>query len=406
VNVRAFRGYRYDPTRAGDPSAVVAPPYDQISPEIRATLEGMSPLNVVRLTLPRHGYAAARATLNHWLATGVFQREAAPAVYPYHQEYAGEGRPVVRQGFVALGEVTDYAEGVVRPHERTHAGPKEDRLRLLEATGADLGLLFMLVDDGGGRLAAATEPSGPPLVEARDLRGEIHRLWRITEPDAVARVQALMADRPVIIADGHHRYETAVEYRRRHPEARWKLMAFFALDGPGLTIRPNHRLVHHVPGFALERLPGAVATWFEIGPLPDPIAPVPGAIVVVAGQDGDGAVLRLRPEAAATIDWPFGSSAAWRRLAVSVLHEGILKPLLGITEEHLDRRTHVDYTADAAEAVALVRRGAYQAAFLIAPTTPAELQAVVAGGEVLPQKSTHFYPKLLDGLVFSRVGEE
>jgi uncharacterized protein (DUF1015 family) len=215
-----------------------------------------------------------------------------------------------------------------------------------------------------------------------------------------------MADRPVIIADGHHRYETAVEYRRRHPEARWKLMAFFALDGPGLTIRPNHRLVHHVPGFALERLPGAVATWFEIGPLPDPIAPVPGAIVVVAGQDGDGAVLRLRPEAAATIDWPFGSSAAWRRLAVSVLHEGILKPLLGITEEHLDRRTHVDYTADAAEAVALVRRGAYQAAFLIAPTTPAELQAVVAGGEVLPQKSTHFYPKLLDGLVFSRVGEE
>jgi hypothetical protein len=183
-------------------------------------------------------------------------------------------------------------------------------------------------------------------------------------------------------------------------------MAFFALDAPGLTIRPNHRLVHHVPGFALERLPGAVATWFEIGPLPDPIAPVSGAIVVVAGQDGDGAVLRLRPEAAATIDWPFGSSAAWRRLAVSVLHEGILKPLLGITEEHLDRRTHVDYTADAGEAVALVRRGAYQAAFLIAPTTPAELQAVVAGGELLPQKSTHFYPKLLDGLVFSRVGEE
>ncbi len=406
MNIRAIRGYRYSPARVADPSAVVAPPYDQISPEAQAALYGMSPWNIVRITLPRDGYASARAALDAWLAAGVFEREPAPALYPYHQQYAVGGRTVTRKGFIALGEVTEYAEGIVQPHERTHAGPKEDRLRLLEATETDVGLLFMLIDDPAGAIGAAVEPRGRPLCEARDLKGETHRLWRLVEPEAIARVQALMAERRVIIADGHHRYETAVEYRRRRPDARWKLMAFFALDAPGMTIFPNHRLVHHVEGFGLQRLLAAIARWFEVRPLPPRIGVEPGAIVVVAGREPEGAVLRLRPDAPARISWPAGTSAAWRHLAVSVLHEGILKPFLDISDEKLDRRTHVDYTADAEEAVALVRKGAYQAAFLIPPTTPEELHAVVAGGEVLPQKSTHFYPKLLDGLVFHRLGEE
>jgi uncharacterized protein (DUF1015 family) len=406
MHIRAFRGYRYDLARVGELSAVVAPPYDQISPETQALLYARSPWNVVRLTLPRDGYAAARTALDAWLAAGVVARESVPAVYPYHQAYTVAGQPVVRKGFIALGEVTDYAAGVVRPHERTHAGPKEDRLRLLEATEADLGLLFMLVDDPGGALAGAIEPAGPPLAEARDLRGETHRLWRLDAPAAIARIQALMAERRLIIADGHHRYETAVAYRRRRPEAAFKLMAFFALDGPGLTIFPNHRLVHHVDGFAPEGLLADARRWFDVRPLPGPPGIEPGAIVVVAGADADGAVLRLRPEAADRLPWPAGTSAAWRRLAVSILHQGILEPLLGIDAVKLDHRTHVDYTADAEEAVALVRKGAYQAAFLIPPTTPAELRAVVAEGELLPQKSTHFYPKLLDGLVFHRLGDD
>jgi uncharacterized protein (DUF1015 family) len=406
VNIAPFRGYRYDLARVGDPSSVVAPPYDQISPELQATLYAMSPWNIVRTTLPREGYAAARAALDAWLAAGVVTREAGPAIYPYTQEYAVGGRVVTRAGFVALGEVTEYGAGIVRPHERTHAGPKEDRLRLLEASGADIGLLFMLLDDPTGAIRAAAAPEGPPLVEARDLRGERHRLWRVTDPAAVGRVQALMADRSVIIADGHHRYETAVAYRRQRPEARYKLMAFFALDGPGMTIFPNHRLVHDVEGFSLARLLAGAARWFEAHPLPAAIRPEPGAIVVVAGREPEGAILRLRPEAADRIPWPAGTSAAWRRLAVSVLHEGLLKPFLEITDAKLEAKSHVDYTADADEALALVRKGAYQAALLIPPTTPDELRAVVAEGEVLPQKSTHFYPKLLDGLVFYRLGEE
>ncbi len=406
MNIRAFCGYRYDGGQVGDLSSVVAPPYDQISPETQATLYQMSPWNIVRITLSRDSYAAARTTLEAWRRERVVERDPTPAIYPYHQQYVVEGQPVTRKGFIALGPVSDYSEKIVRPHERTHAGPKQDRLRLLEATEADIGLLFMLIDDPGLAIQRATEPDGPPLVEVRDLRGETHRLWRISDAGAVERIRALMADRTVIIADGHHRYETAVEYRRRHPEARDKLMAFFALDASGMTILPNHRLVHRVDDFSLDRLRSDAARWFDVVPLRGLGSPETETITVIAGSTPSAASLRLRLGAHEQIPWPAGTSAAWRRLAVSVLHEGLLRPFLGITDEKLDRKTHVDYTADADEAIALVRKGQYQAGFLIPPTTPEELRAVVAGGEVLPQKSTHFYPKLLDGLVFHQLGEE
>jgi uncharacterized protein (DUF1015 family) len=406
VKVRAFHGYRYaGPER--DLSAVVAPPYDQIGDEARERLLAMSPDNIVRVTLPRDEggldrYRRASEVLEGWLAAGVWARETEPAIYPYQQTYATGGRSITRSSFIALGEVTDYKDGVVRPHERTHSGPKQDRMRLLEATGADIGLLFMLVSDPGGALLASVTPAGPPLAEARDLRGELHRLWRITDPGTIARVEALMAPKPIIIADGHHRYETAVEHARRRPGTGWKLMAFCAREAPGLTILPNHRLVHGVAGFSLEALAAAARPWFDVEPLGDPLAfrPTSRAIGVVAGAAAR--VFRLRDGAFARIAWPAGTSPAWRQLAVSVLHEGILKPLLDITDDKLDARTHVDYTADQSEAVSLARAGRCQAAFLIAPTTPEDLSTVVEGGELLPQKSTHFYPKLLDGLVFHR----
>jgi len=408
MKILPVRGFRF--RGEADVSHVVAPPYDQIGPETQAELYARSAWNIVRVSYPRDEpggdkYARARATLDTWLADGVWVPEAAPAIYPYQQTYTAHGRSVTRTGFIALGEVSDYAEGGVLPHERTHAGPKRDRMQLLEATGADTGLLFMLVSDPAAELARATAPAGPPIAEARDLRGELHRLWRVTDEATITRVQSLMAAQPVIIADGHHRYETAVAYARRHPAARHKLMAFFALEAPGLTILPNHRLVHHVDKLDFEDLMGVAARWFDAAPLDDPVAfrPENRTLGVVVGRDA--AVLRLRPDRFDLIKWPDGTSRTWRELAVSILHEGVLRPLLGITDEMLDARTHVDYTADQAEALRVARAGAYQAAFLIAPTTPEELQAVVRGGELLPQKSTHFYPKLLDGLVFHRLAE-
>jgi len=414
LNVKPFRGYRHGIGRERDVSKVVAPPYDQISPEMQEQLYAMSPDNIVRVSFPKEPppgsalpdrYIAAHAALDRWLAEGVWAREEWPAIYPYAQTYRVGDREVTRAGFIALGQVTDYSAGVVLPHERTHAGPKQERMQLLRATGADTGLLFMLTSDPTGELLRAASTAEAPVAEARDLRGEHHRLWRVTDEAAIARLQALMAPSPVIIADGHHRYETAVEYARRHPGADYKMMAFFTLEAPGLTIFPNHRLVHGVQGFALPSLLERARRWFDVAPLTDPLAfrPTNRSIGVVAGAHA--AVLTLRPDTFDAIAWPPSTSRAWRSLAVSILHEGLLRPLLDITDAKLDARSHVDYTADQAEAVALARQGRYQAAFLIAPTTPDELQAVVRGGEVLPQKSTHFYPKLLDGLVFHRLGD-
>jgi len=422
MRVEPLRGYRYAVGASRDVSPVVAPPYDQISPATQERLYAMSPENIVRVTYPRDDrptasapapptatprdkYARSRAVLDGWLARGVWRREDRPAIYPYTQTYRVGGQSVTRQGFVALGEASDYTRGVVLPHERTHAGPKKDRLDLLEATRADVGLLFMLVSDPGAELLRATAPSGEPVAEARDLQGELHRLWRITDEACIARVQKLMEPRQAIIADGHHRYETAVAYARRHPEATEKLMAFFTLEAPGLTIFPNHRLVRNVASFDFDDLMDAARGWFDTGPLPDPLAFRPANRVIGVVSGSDAATLTLRAERFDLVAWPPGTSRAWRELAVSILHEGLLKPLLGITDARLDARTHVDYTADQAEAVRLARAGTYQAAFLIPPPTPEELQAVVRGGELLPQKSTHFYPKLLDGLVFYRLGE-
>ena len=183
-------------------------------------------------------------------------------------------------------------------------------------------------------------------------------------------------------------------------------MAFCTLEAPGLTILANHRLIHDVPEFTTEKFVGAARPWFDVSPLPDPLAFQPTNRTIGLVTPSGAATLTLLPNAFEKIVWPSDTSVAWRGLAVSILHEGLLKPLLDITDEKLDARTNVDYTADQEEAVTLARRGDVQAAFLIAPTTAGELQAVVKGGEVLPQKSTHFYPKLLDGLVFARLGED
>ncbi len=406
MKITPFHAYRYV-GGARDLSAVVAPPYDQIHPETLDRLYRMSPWNIARVTCPRSDagadrYRHARSVLDAWLAAGAWAEDATPAIYPYDQTYVVTGQTVTRAGFIALGEVTEYAQGVVLPHERTHAGARRDRLDLLEATRADMGLLFMLVADPTGDLREATAPRGEPIAEAQDLQDARHRLWRVTDPATLARVQALMAARSVIIADGHHRYETAVEYARRHPEARTKLMGFFAIEAPGLTIFANHRLVHDVPDFSFGRLLDAARRWFDVAPLSDPASFRPTNRTIGAVAGAEAVRLTLRAGAFDQLPWPAGTSRAWRDLAVSILHEGLLRPLLDITEEKLDARTHVDYTASQEEAVRLAREGRYQVVFLIAPTTPAELQAVVRGGELLPQKSTHFYPKLLDGLVFHR----
>ena len=270
MRIEAFAGYRH--AGGAEQSAVVAPPYDQVDADLQARLYRASPHNIIRLTLPRAESGrdtreAARATLAGWRREAAWAPDGGPAMYPYEQTYRIEGQTITRRGFVALGEVTGYEGGSVRPHERTHRGPREDRRRLLEATGSDVGLLFMLVADPDGALRRLAAPAGPPLAEAVDPRGEAHRLWRITDPAAIAALRAVMASRSAVIADGHHRYEAAVAHAASHPAAGLKLMAFFPVDGSPLTILPNHRLVHGLPAFSLEALARAAAPWFDTEPV-------------------------------------------------------------------------------------------------------------------------------------------
>ncbi len=432
MRILPFRGYRYNPQKIRDLSQVVAPPYDQIDPDTRDALHALHPWNFVRVTLgrPEPGDAGetdrhrrTRDCLDRWIAEEILILDPEPTLYPYLTTYQAGGETLSRLGFIALVELTEYREGQVLPHERTHAGPKAERLAHLEATSADTGLIFMLTSDpAGDLLRAAGPPHAPPIAAAHDLKEELHQLWRLTDRAAIERIQALMLPRRLIIADGHHRYETALEYCRRHPGRSLKLMAVFPLEAPGVTIFPTHRLLHNVEGFQAGELLARAGRWFDVerGPaLSDPAAEAAAltkaldarvrsgalAVAMVAEAEGPGWLLTLRSEAFDAVPWPAGTSRAWRRLAVSVLHEGLLKPFAGITEEILRQQTCVDYTPDAAEAVTLVRKGSYQAGFLIPATTPEELQAVVRAGEVLPQKSTFFYPKLLDGLVFSRFSD-
>src|SRR3989454_5266147 len=218
-------------------------------------------------------------------------------------------------------------------------------MRLLEATGADTGLLFMVVADASGALREASMPPGEPIAEARDLRGERHRLWRLTDATAIARVQGALAAARVIIADGHHRYETAVEYARRHPGADDKLMAFFSLDAPGLTIFPNHRLVHRVDGFSLARLSESARRWFEVAPLAHPLAVRPTNRALGAGPADSAVTLTLRPDAFDVLPWPAGTSRAWREPAVAIRREGVPKPVGGDSHERPAARTPLGHTA-------------------------------------------------------------
>ena len=322
MKVKPFCGYRVAAPDM-DVSAVVAPPYDQIDDVTQDRLLAMSPHNVVRITLPRDEpdvdrYQSARRVLDAWVAERVWAADDRAVIYPYQQTYTLGGRTVTRSAFIALGEVSEYAQGVVLPHERTHSGPKKDRMQLLEATGADTGLLFMLVSDPDRAILRATTPTGEPIAEAHDLKGERHRLWRMTDDATIAKIRALMAPKSVIIADGHHRYETAVAYAKNHPGATDKMMAFCTLEAPGLTILSNHRLIHDVAGFSLDKLATAGRAWFDVAPFggdPTTFKPTPRTIAVVAG--GKAMVFRLRDDGARTMAWPSRTRACSSRSSAS-----------------------------------------------------------------------------------------
>jgi uncharacterized protein (DUF1015 family) len=423
AEIEPLRALHYDPATVGALADVVAPPYDVIDDTQRAELLERSPYNVVAVDLPRaeasgrDPYEAAGDRFEAWQLQGAVVRDEQPAVWAHTQDYTGpDGVAQTRRGFFCRVRIEEYGPGGVRPHERTHPGPKEDRLRLTRTTRANMSPIFSLYSDPQRAAWAALEPAtqAAPWGEASDAQGTVHRVWRISDPARIAAVQAAVRGRELLIADGHHRYETARAYMQEigadaPGEHSYVLMCLVALEDPGLTVFPTHRLIKGLDAARRERLHEALERDFTIEQVPlEQLAPPslagarPGPLQLgyIDAQEQRPLRLTLRDQAIADAALP-GRSEAYRRLDTGVLETLLLKGALGYSDEDISHLHDFGYARDTRQALELVRSGAYDAAFLMRATPVGQVAEVAAAGENMPPKSTFFFPKLLTGLLFN-----
>ena len=429
--ISPFRAWRYAPDRV-PVQQVVTQPYDKITPAMQERYYQASPYNLVRIVLgkrlPGDGdaenvYTRAAAAFQNWRQTGVLQRDPEPSIYRYSQTFwhPGSQATAERRGFIALGRIEEYSAGAVFRHEQTLAKPKADRLDLLRANRAHFGQIFMLYS-GAGKVdslldSAAAPQIASPEIEVTDEYDVVHRVWRISDSSIIASVQKEMRDKKLIIADGHHRYETALTYRNeRRAEAETGsglpvpydsvMMTFVDMDRPGLVILPTHRVAFGLPSFSVARFQAETGRFFEVEEVDAGIdAARATAILQQAGHDGT-ALLAVTAEAAFLLHTPkangssvFGNlSLRQQALDVVQLHKCLLEGVLKISEEAIRNQENVSYCREAADALMQVRSGKVQAAFLMNPVRMEQVRDIAFAGEVLPQKSTDFYPKLLSGL--------
>jgi uncharacterized protein (DUF1015 family) len=435
-----FRALRYNLAQVSAQD-VVTQPYDKITPAMQQGYYQRSPYNLCRIILRMpelfdqegDAYTSAARDFAAWREAGILAQEQQPCVFAYSQRFSvpGEAGTVrERRGFIALGELYDYSQGVVFRHEQTLSKPKSDRLNLLRATRAHFGQIFMLYSDPVRSAEEVLFGSGAagetlPEIEVTDEYGVLHRVWRISDPARINMLATAMDDKKLIIADGHHRYETALTYRKErapvgtaescermggaglpqppYPEAA-AMMTFINMDSEGLVILPTHRVVFGLEGFTSPVMLEKARPYFEIEELTERDASAATtrlgtaqgktAFVAVTGEGWYLLTAKVEAVAEALRHVP----ARQRKLDVVQLHVLVLEKLLGISAEAIRNQRHLRYLRDAAEATDAVTRGEANAAFLMNPVTMEQLREVAFAGEVMPQKSTDFYPKLLSGL--------
>jgi uncharacterized protein (DUF1015 family) len=411
AEIQPLHALRYDPARTGGLQDVVAPPYDVIDDAQRRALEARSPYNVVRVDLPQGGedrYDRAAALLQSWRDEGTVVLEDGPALWTLEQDYTGpDGRRRTRRGCFARVRVEAYGPGRIRPHERTHPGPKEDRLRLTRATRVNLSPIFSLYSDSTGATRAALA-GAEPWAETTDEDGTVNRLGRLGDAGAIAAFTQGLADAELLIADGHHRYETARVYAEEvggEGAHRYVLMCLVALEDPGLTVFPTHRLVRGLTSDQHEALAQALRRDFTIERLSDrsELAPPENDELRIGYIDSHFRapyMITLRDAAiadAALLD----RAPPYRRLDTAVLEALILKGTLGMTDEAIDHLDGLGYARDLEHALRMIDDASFDAAFFMAPTPVARVQRVAAAGESMPPKSTYFFPKVPTGLLFN-----
>jgi uncharacterized protein (DUF1015 family) len=413
ADVQPLRTLRYDPDVAGPLEDLIAPPYDVIDDALRAELAGRNPHNVVEIDLPQ-SYEAAAEKLAEWERSGVLAREDEPAIWVLRQDYTAPDESArTRTGFFARVRVEDYGPGRIRPHERTHPGPKEDRLRLTRATRANLSPIFSLFPDAGGAatetLAQAT--SGQPFAEATDHEGTHNTLWRVADPESIAALQAALADAELLIADGHHRYETARAYADEvggEGDHRYVLMFLVSLDDPGLLIFPTHRMLTGLKDDSEKQLAirDVARRDFEIETLDDTRElepPADGDRVSFGYMDSflrRPVRLTLKDQSIAD-EALVGMPEPYRRLDTAVLEALVLRGALGMSEDDISHLRGLDYSKNLDDAIERVESGVADAGFFMRATPVEQVREVAAAGESMPPKSTYFFPKVPTGLVFN-----
>jgi uncharacterized protein (DUF1015 family) len=413
AEIEPLRALHYDLDKTGGLQPVLAPPYDVIDSDQRAELEARSPYNVVRIDLPvgDDPYAEAARILKDWREQGVVVQDDQPALWALEQDYTGpDGQRRTRRGFLARVRVENYGAGRIRPHERTHPGPKEDRLKLTRATQANLSPIFSLFSDRAGAAWSALEShrAADPWGQATDDDGTVNRMWRVDSPDAIAAVEQTLGNAELLIADGHHRYETARVYADEvggEGPHRYVLMCLVALEDPGLTVFPTHRLLRGLRPDQHETLANALKRDFEIERLEstDQLVPAYGDRVRFGYIDShfrQPFMLTLKDPAIADKALP-DHAEPYRRLDTAVLEALILKGALEMTDDDIDHLNGLGYARDFDDALKLVESAEYDAAFFMAPTPVKQVQAVAETGESMPPKSTYFFPKVPTGLLFN-----
>ncbi len=419
AGVEPFNALHYDLSKVGALGDVAAPPYDVIDDAMRAELASRSPHNVVELDLPRDPgggdpYEHAAKLLDQWKGDGALVDDDEPAIWALSQDYtAPDGRTMTRRGFLARVKLAEYGEGV-RPHERTQPGPKEDRLRLTRATGHNMSPIFSLHP---GDAWQHIEPAlgGEPWGDTTDPDGTVHRVWRVGDPAVHEAIASELADGELLIADGHHRYETAMTYAReiggdgpRGDEPHdYVLMALVSLEDPGLTVFATHRMLKGLDKEQQEAIRDAAMASFELSEVgPDEIVPGPDEPPVSFGYMDSHHMeprrLRLTDEGAAKLDGILAArSKAYRRLDAAALEELFLKEAVGLSADDIAAKKGLGYTPSTEAAVANLKAKEYDAAFFLRPTPVDQVRAVAAAGETMPPKSTYFFPKLLTGIVMN-----
>lgn len=430
--IKPFRGLRYNQDIIRDISSVVTPPYDVISPQDQERYYQIHPNNIIRLDLGKdfpgdteenNKYTRAAEFLKSWREKGILKQEDVPAIYIYDQEFLSGNRWLVRRGFIALVKLEPFDKGSIYPHEQTLPGPKADRLKLTQSCRANLSSIFALFPDENNAIDTylSTATVTRPEVDFVDDTGVKNKLWVIKEKQTIDKLVTLMKEKPLFIADGHHRYETALVYKEQmHKESGrpgddlpsdYVMMVCVSMNNNGLKILPAHRLIRNIKDYCLDRILKSLQESFKVEPLgkgrrvEDFMSSLNNetkghAFIMYVGQEDASYKLRLSNEK--LLDMSFANNhPEWKHLDAGVLHGMIIDKILGITSNDVTLKDYVKYVKDEAEAISLVQSGQYQLAFFLNPTRIEQVREIAMARKVMPPKSTYFYPKIITGIVIN-----